>query len=131
MGVTVMLVWKAWAFEQAEDTRRCFHSQDVMVPWCFQRRLLGAVDLESLQRANAVIDDVRGVVTFQRYAVCLPQHTLHVSPTFECHVHRFCHVFKKGELSALFESTGMCEVVEESYEKSNWSLLMIKRDRSK
>lgn len=38
--------------------------------------------------------------------------------------HRFYHVFHKGELEVLCESTGLCKVVESYYDQGNWAVVL-------
>lgn len=97
---------QAWAFEQESDARRKFESQDVMVPWCLQRKFLDA-DSAALTAAHGVVDDTRGVVVFNRY----------------------CHVYVEGELQALFTAAGGngVEVVDSYFDKSNWCIVVRKK----
>jgi len=38
--------------------------------------------------------------------------------------HRFYHVFQKGELETLCESTGLCKVLESYYDQGNWAIVL-------
>lgn len=39
-------------------------------------------------------------------------------------VRRYCHMFKRGELEKLCESTGCVEVLRSCYEMSNWGVVL-------
>ena len=41
---------------------------------------------------------------------------------------RFCHVYKKGELEELIERIPRCGVVESGYDKSNWFIMIEKKN---
>lgn len=98
------LLVTAWAFEQTEDSKRKFESQDVTVPW----KLPAEHDPErAAEVANAA--DAKEIRK-------LPASS----------VDRYCHVFVQGELEQLIGRLGNVQIVESYYDNANWAVIVKK-----
>ncbi|KAJ1966344.1 tRNA methyltransferase, has a role in tRNA modification [Dipsacomyces acuminosporus] len=84
----------AWALEQ--NGRRKFDpaTQDVLVPWVVPKSR--AQKKDASEQDDAAEDKV---------------------------FHRYYHLFREGELPALFESLSTCAIVDQGYDKDNWYVI--------
>mmetsp|Transcript_12537 Transcript_12537/g.18944 ORF Transcript_12537/g.18944 Transcript_12537/m.18944 type:complete len:275 (+) Transcript_12537:46-870(+) len=87
-----------WAFEQ---NGRKFEKQDTLVPWHLHVKHQNDQDKEKIEKLPK---DQNGRTIFER----------------------FYHVFKKGELDALCEATGQCEIVSSVWDVDNWNIVIKK-----
>ncbi|KAJ1893209.1 tRNA methyltransferase, has a role in tRNA modification [Kickxella alabastrina] len=97
-GGTVLVF--AWALEQSGRRKFDPNTQDVLVPWV----------VPGFRGAKGTDDNVGNSVEGQRDKV----------------YHRYYHLFREGELVALFEQAGGCSVVESGYDKDNWYVIVRK-----
>jgi SAM-dependent methyltransferase len=124
---------QAWALEQEVDSKRKFHGTDVLVPFNAQPKYLqaslsakkeekkedekyqagvqqmvesskgkGVAEMMAEKYDNAEFDSKKNLVVFKRY----------------------CHMYRKGELEYLCGLVGGFEVIESSYEKGNWGVVL-------
>ncbi|KAG5179296.1 S-adenosyl-L-methionine-dependent methyltransferase [Tribonema minus] len=111
-GGTVLVY--AWAQEQGEESSRSFSHQDMLVPWHFA---------DSMRRKSADASTERhgGAKTSQQ-----PQHGYRAEGKHSTVFQRYCHLFKEGEVEALFHRVGGCTVVQSYYDCSNWCAVVQK-----
>lgn len=88
----------AWAFEQGEQSKRQFSTQDVVVPWVLpaEHDPLRAEEVKGGKKLDPVSVD------------------------------RYCHVFKKGELEEQFALIPNVQVVDSYFDQDNWAVIVKK-----
>merc|ERR1739845_262374 len=99
----------AWAYEQSQGgvSGHMFEASDVLVP--FHKKVdhntAHRDDVQKCALDGAIVDDNVGACVFQRY----------------------CHVFREGELSELFQGLFWCEVEASYYDCGNWCVEVRKK----
>ena len=130
-GGTILI--QAWALEQEEGSRMAFNEQDVLVPWRLQRRFVeeskavghsistvpgsnagesqrqheeskASHNTASLGKCEHVEEDDKGALVYKRY----------------------CHVYRRGEIEDICSYIPGAKVVETSWDKGNWVLVIEK-----
>jgi hypothetical protein len=112
---TVMI--QAWAYEQGDESKRTFDTQDTMVPWKLNKRFLNHSSLNS--SSSEQFDESKN--TFD----C--KHVVEVADEFV--FQRYCHMYKEGELENLCSSVPGCRIIESGWDKGNW-FVYLKVDKS-
>jgi len=97
-GGTIFL--QAWAFEQGEESKRTFDSQDTMVPWKLNKRFLQGSS-ENSKNSTSEQDEI---VVYER----------------------FCHVYREGELEELCSRVPCCTIADSGWDRGNWFVMLIK-----
>ncbi len=101
---------------QGAESRRVFPAQDVFVPWKLQK-------MEGDIQHSYHIDDSPDRNDDER---------LHSRDIYKRHVdnvavftfmHRYCHVYREGELEEMIGSVRGMRVVRGYYEASNWCVV--------
>ena len=120
------ILLSAWALEQDSTSRRSFPTQDVYVPWNVPAKHY------SPQHAHHNNTHKHNTTSIEPNTNTINQllmpRAVDTPNTEELIVvHRYCHVYKQGELEHLFESTGLCDVVHTYYDRGNWCVLVRKR----
>lgn len=120
----------AWAFEQDSTSRRSFPTQDVYVPWNVPARHYKPDAIQNNNNNSTNIDHNDSLVSTpcsNELSELLKPKLLDTANTEKLIVvHRYCHVYKQGELQQLFESAELCTVVNTYYDRGNWCVLVRK-----
>ncbi|KAI9500097.1 S-adenosyl-L-methionine-dependent methyltransferase [Coemansia spiralis] len=94
-GGTVLIF--AWALEQNGRRKFDLSNQDVLVPWVVPGfRTHKGETLDNNDQKQVAVDKV---------------------------FHRYYHLFREGELPALLQQVGGCEIIESGYDKDNWYVI--------
>eukprot|EP00611_Tribonema_gayanum_P000878 TRINITY_DN10672_c0_g1_i1.p1 TRINITY_DN10672_c0_g1~~TRINITY_DN10672_c0_g1_i1.p1 ORF type:complete len:535 (+),score=113.34 TRINITY_DN10672_c0_g1_i1:161-1765(+) len=137
-GGTVLVY--AWAQEQGEESSRSFSHQDMLVPWHFADSMRRKSADASTERHGGDDDTSTATEKLIDEGNSTPQHDINPPPTtpqqpqhgyraegkHSTVFQRYCHLFKEGEVEALFHRVGGCTVVQSYYDCSNWCALVQK-----
>lgn len=132
----------AWAKEQDVDSRRRFDDPDVWVPWNLPARFQNDVAEDATSpnhelSATATADrdeparDVSNAGAGGGKVKAVKVEPLgndkdKATPAPDTVLQRYCHVYEKGELEALWMTFKGIRVVESYYDASNWCVVVEK-----
>lgn len=120
-----------WALEQ-ENSRRGYKEgddQDILIPWVLQKKTPKKPKVHKKQKgANTKQSNTEQSVNTEQSTNIEPvkedsvkEESVNPEPVTK---YRYYHLYKKGELRENAMDTGMCEVVDEGYEKDNWWIIV-------
>ena len=124
---------QAWAMEQANDSRRRFHSRDVFVPFNAQPKYLDKVP--SGDSRSTVNDTIAPRGTNQSHPSSMSKSVAQVyseaykNADFDekkglVVFQRYCHVYQKGELEDLVSRVSNVSLLESGYESGNHFVIL-------
>jgi zona occludens toxin (predicted ATPase) len=113
-------MYKVWAQEQEEGSRKQFDSQEQFVPWKLQRKHMQCSQTSSTTTDATTDTEATAAVAAAAAAAAVPQHAVVDAASDSLVLQRYCHVFAQGELEYLTARLQGLRVLDSGYDKGNW-----------